>query len=97
MRPVFYSDVSTAARALLAMPENERAEGCRTLIEHAAIADRYAKHLGRIHPLWGNGTLAAAARTGPLEPERSLDDPAFSCCFELVLRTLRMRRTMRGM
>ncbi|MEM9968324.1 MAG: hypothetical protein AAF755_09510 [Pseudomonadota bacterium] len=96
MRPVLYSDVSAAARVLTALPEPARRKTCVQMIEQADIADRYVRRMARLHPMWGNGTLAAVARLHSLGPEHSFDDPAFSQCFALVLHSLRARRAEKG-
>ena len=35
----------------------------RAMLEKAHAADRFRKNCGRAHPLWGNGSLMAAALT----------------------------------
>lgn len=92
MRPVLYCDVSAAARVLMRVPQAHREERCAGMIERAQVADRFVKRLGRIHPVWGNGTLLAVARRHPIGPEPSFDDAAFCDCFEMVLKQLRLRR-----
>lgn len=93
MRPLLASDVSAAARALLAVPEVERPAFCARLLEEADAADRYTRHQGRIHPVWGNGTLRAAAFAHGLAPEPGFDDPAYCSCFSIVLNALARRRS----
>lgn len=93
MRPVLYLDVAAAARALLALPAGERDSVCGFMLRDADWADRYTRRLQRMHPVWGNGTLLAAARQWPLAAEPTFDDPAYRSCFALVLRHLDRRST----
>ncbi|MEX0320097.1 MAG: hypothetical protein AB3N21_19235 [Ruegeria sp.] len=86
MRPVLHGDVSSAARALLYAPPAQRDRLCRRLVVEAEIADRHVAATGRLHPLYGNGSLMAAARKRMLADEPGFDDPNYCACFEMVLR-----------
>lgn len=88
MRPILHGDVSNAARALLHVPRPLRQDLCARMIREAEAADVYARTSGRLHPLWGNGSLMAAARKRMLADEPSFDDAEYCACFELVLRGL---------
>lgn len=88
MRPVLHGDVSNAARALLQVPRGVRQNLCIRLIREAETADIYARRTGRLHPLWGNGSLMSAARKRVLADEPGFDDPDYCACFEMVLRQL---------
>jgi hypothetical protein len=88
MRPVMHGDVGNAARALLAVAADQRADLCQRLIGEAEAADRHMRRTGRLHPLWGNGSLMSAARRRVLADETGFDDPAYCQCFETVLRAL---------
>lgn len=88
MRRVLYGDVSNAARVLLRVPEAARARLCARLLAEAEYADRHMRRTGRAHPLWGNGSLMAAARKRMLAPEPGFDDPDYCACFEMVLQAL---------
>lgn len=88
MRPLLHGDVSAAARVLLTLPPHSRDGYCRRLIAEAEAADRHVLKTGRLHPLFGNGSLMAAARTRPLADEPGFDDPDYCMCFETVLRHL---------
>jgi len=61
MRSVGLGDVAAAARALMAVPEAERAALMRRLLDEAERADRFRRRCGRVHPWLGNGTLMARA------------------------------------
>ena len=88
MRPVLHGDVSNAARALLKVPEGQRRDLCARLIREAEAADAHVRRHGRLHPLWGNGSLMSAARKRVLADEPGFDDIAYCRCFEMVLRAL---------
>ena len=96
MRPLLHGDVSDAARALLAAPPAARERLCRRMIVEAEAADAYRRRTGRVHPLWGNGSLMAAARRRALADEPGFDDADYCSCFEMVLRALILHRGGRG-
>lgn len=88
MRPVLHGDVSSAARALLRVPEAQRRGLCQRMIKEAETADDHVRRFGKLHPLFGNGSLMSAARKRLLAAEPGFDDLAYCACFELVLRCL---------
>ncbi|WP_170414271.1 DUF7742 family protein [Ruegeria atlantica] len=88
MRPVLHGDVSTAARVLLNAPPADRERLCVKMINEADLADSYVGQTGRLHPLFGNGSLMTAARARPLADEPGFDDVQYCKCFEMVLRCL---------
>ncbi|QFT59662.1 hypothetical protein FIU94_12580 [Sulfitobacter sp. THAF37] len=88
MRAVLLSDLLAAARALRAAPCDRRAVLCARLLREADWADRYVGRLGRLHPLWGNGTLKAAAEARGRGQAAGLDDPEFRLCLQMVLAAL---------
>ncbi|MHA6262170.1 DUF7742 family protein [Arenibacterium sp. CAU 1754] len=92
MRPVLHGDVSSAARALLNVPPADRAALCHRLLREAEEADRYVARVGRLHPIWGNGSLMSAARKRVLANEPTFDDAEYCGCFEMVLQALVLRR-----
>lgn len=95
MRPILHGDVGNAARALLAVAPDQRQSLCRRLIAEAEAADAHMRRTGRLHPLWGNGSLMAAARRRMLAGEPGFDDPDYCQCFETVLRALVAHRVSR--
>ncbi|RBW60294.1 hypothetical protein [Ruegeria sp. A3M17] len=95
MRPVLHGDVSSAARALLNAAPADRERLCTRMINEAELADIYVGQTGRLHPLFGNGSLMAAARTRSLVDEPSFDDFQYCQCFEMVLRCLVQFRVTR--
>jgi hypothetical protein len=88
MRPVLHSDVVTAARHLLTVPDFLREMVIRKLIFRADAADAFRRRSGICHRLWGDGTLEAVASQYRLAPEPFLNDQAYCTCMELVFAAL---------
>lgn len=88
MRPLGYLDMTVAARVLLALPPSTRAAALLQMLDQAHAADRYRRRLGRAHPDWGNGTLAAVARTRHPEPEPHFSDSGYLECLGQVIAVL---------
>lgn len=86
MRELRQSDVCCAARALIAVPASARAALCERLFRHAHAADKFTRRLGKPHPKWGNGSLQAAARAYPLQPEPTFGDRDFARAFVMILK-----------
>jgi len=59
MRRCLPGDLFEAAALLAA--STEPAILMHRMVDQADAAHRYAKHFGRAHPLWGNGSLMARA------------------------------------
>lgn len=93
MRQLCHGDLSGAARAL--MREPDRAGAMQRLLQQAHAADQFRKRTGRCHPDWGNGTLAASARTVPLPPEPYLSDTAYLACLAEVIAGIDVWRRAR--
>ena len=91
MRAIHLSDLDIATRVLLAITEADRATCARKMAEAAHVADCFRKRMRRRHPIWGDGTLAAAAfATGtPVPPARC--DPAYRQTLCLLLRAIEGR------
>jgi len=96
MRSVYFSDLSAAARALLAVPPDRRESLCMQMLREADWADKYTKRLGKPHLRWGNGTLLAAARTRQLQSERSFSDVDYAACIKAVLWCLERHRAAKA-
>lgn len=78
MRTITHGDVAAAARALAPLSPATRRGAAWALLERAHAADLFRKRFGRAHPLWGNGSLMAAALArGCAEREPLLADPAY--------------------
>lgn len=88
MRPVLHGDVSAAARALLAVAQPDRGALCVRMIHEAELADRHLERTGKLHPVYGNGSLMAVARNRALADEPGFDDLQYCQCFEMVLHQL---------
>lgn len=86
MRPFALPDLNMAARVLLTMPEGERPKAMRRLIRQAEAADWYRKRLGRAHPLWGNGSIEAVARSQKMVPPQQFSNTDYLACMALALR-----------
>lgn len=96
MRPVLHSDVVAAARVLLLLPQQDRQAVMRQMLEQASNADLHHKRLKRGHPVWGNGSLMAAAMIRDLAPEPFLDDAEYCRCFMVVFEELIRWRSERA-
>ena len=92
MRPLAPSDLSTAARMLLVLPDADRVAVMGRVISEAEAADRYRKRIGQAHPFWGNGSLEAAARARPLAPPRKFSDSDYLACIALALDVVLVHR-----
>lgn len=93
MRPVLHSDVIAAARALVPLPPRARDAAARRLVAQADAADRYRKHMGHAHRVWGNGTLMAAAGPGVSRP---LADPDMLDATRAIIDALTDRAARRS-
>lgn len=88
LRPPVLGDVICAARALLAVPPEARAERLICLMDEAAKAARHVEAIGRGHPRLGDGSLMAAALSGAVVKEPSLSDRDYCRCLAMVLEAL---------
>lgn len=95
MLPVLHGDLCWSARALLAVPPDARAGLARQLIAQAERADRHTRRTGRLHPVWGDGSLMCVAGRLPRAAEPFVDDLAYCACLITMLRALE-RHKMRG-
>lgn len=89
LRPILPQDVTSVARALLAVPAPLRPCHCAKVFDQAGQARAHVLRSGYLHPLWGDGSLDAAARCHPMRGEPFWDDPAYLDCLILVLNQLR--------
>ncbi|OIQ44696.1 MAG: hypothetical protein BM558_06750 [Roseobacter sp. MedPE-SW] len=95
LQPVLPQDVSSIARALFAEPEQERSILCQKLFDRADLAAVHVAQTRALHPLWGDGSLDAAARhsMGPLCSEPLWDDLNYIRCLRIALAMLDWRLT----
>jgi len=91
MRPVGHGDVSAAACALLHVAADARARLLGRMLAEAETADAYRQETGRLHPLWGNGSLMGAALGHARAREPFLDDPQYASCMAMVFDALVQR------
>ena len=92
MRAIHHSDVTAAARVLLGMPVEMRESACARMLREAHWADHFTKRTGRVHQLWGNGSLRAAAYGRRLVPEPAALSAEYCNCLMLVLDHVIARR-----
>lgn len=85
-------DLYHAARAVQAVPREYREAACLDLLWRAHVADKYLKRLRKVHPLWGDGSLRAAALAGFESVESRTISPDMLDCFAIVLRALAAKR-----
>ena len=74
MRPVLVIDLTTAARALLAAPSQQRMQFSAKMLKVPDFRDRYRRRFKQSHARFGNGTLAATAQKYALAVEPTVDD-----------------------
>lgn len=98
MRTVDQGDISAAARAVMDLPAADRKARLERMFAVAHAADIYRKRTGKVHRLWGNGTLYAAALAGcfNLPPRSDLADHGYVVALEDVLDALILWRSGRG-
>ena len=87
MLPPVYEDVACAASALLAVAEGRRDALLDRLLREARMARVHRLRRGRIHRLWGDGSLMAEALRREID-RRPLTDPEFRAEVVRVLRAL---------
>ncbi|MGR3464713.1 DUF7742 family protein [Limimaricola sp.] len=68
MRPVLPGCLDRGVAALLSVPPGARAALAARIVGEARAADAWRKRMGRAHPLWGDGSLMAAALRHPAAP-----------------------------
>ncbi|MCO6381892.1 hypothetical protein [Oceanicola sp. 502str15] len=95
MRPLHHSDICEVARVLLPLLPEERAQAVERFIAFADAADRHRQTTGRLHRLWGDGTLGAAVARQPRALARSFEDFDYAQCWALVLEAVIRFRTGR--
>lgn len=84
IRALDLADIVCCARALRCVPLKARAEMLQRLIGKAEEAHAYRTKFGKLHAFFGNGSLAAVARTGQLAPS-DFSDLDFRLCLKIVL------------
>lgn len=74
---LMHGDAVAAARVLLRHPRERRPWVLHRMLAEAALADAWRRRTGRMHPLWGDGSLMAAALRRPAACEPPLSDPSW--------------------
>ena len=92
MRPVLHGDLTALARTLLPVPVVSLSQLYHYILSQAHSADCYRKRFNRPHPIWGNGSLIAAARSTDQQAEPDLANLEYCDCLELVFAGLRHGR-----
>ncbi len=78
MRQVSHADLSACARLLWCNPVQDWPEIIETILTCAEAADRFRKHFGRLHGVWGDGTVAGYIGANfILPPEPCLSAPGY--------------------
>ncbi len=88
MRAVLHQDLIALAGCLLRIPPPERPSFANLQIKLADAADRYRARTGRVHPIFGNGTLASSCVRVPNAAERRLDDTDYADCMIKALEAI---------
>jgi len=91
-----HGDLVAAARVLFGLPAARRNAAIGQLLRQAGWADRHRRKTGKLHPIWGDGSLMSAALNRRPGPEPSLDDPVYCACMALVLDALVDWRSVNG-
>ncbi len=92
MRPFVHEDLVAAARRLLSVAPPLRRRRLLLMLAQAEAAHRHLRRSGRVHRLWGNGSLADVAQMARLPPEPELGDSDYLRCLLLVLEEALARR-----
>ncbi len=87
MRSVGVSDLDLAARAVMAVPPNERVHFIEVLLEDTHVSDLWRKRYGNSHPSGGTGSLFAQASLHPTSTSNRADQ-TYCEALSLVLKAL---------
>jgi hypothetical protein len=85
MRPLTLPDLMAAARLLCARPRPCWGALMALLLAETRTAEAWRQRMGRAHPRFGNGTLAACALARCPPPAPDLADPLFLHALATVL------------
>ncbi|MBM9595199.1 DUF7742 family protein [Roseitranquillus sediminis] len=77
MRRIMHGDAVAAARALLAVPRDRRAWVMHRMLAETREAEQCRRETGHAHPVWGDGSLMAAALRRAVSAEPPLEDPSY--------------------
>jgi hypothetical protein len=96
MRRCLAGDLIAAASAIAAADPATREALAQSLILQADAAHRYAKRLGRAHPLWGNGSLMSRALLLPPAAPVDRQSSAYLRALSLIAQLLAQRKSPRA-
>lgn len=88
MRPVLSVDLICAGRAVMKARSEDRESVATALIAAADLADNHRRRFGVVHPEFGSGTLADAARLSGMAPEPTVCRREFAEALACVLQTI---------
>ena len=91
MRPILIDDALSASAALMVVPAGHRPWVLCRMLAEADAADRLYRATGRPHPLWGEGSLMAAARRRRRAARLDLEQPETCDVLALVWSLLAAR------
>lgn len=84
MRRTLHGDVISAARVLVGVPPERRRWVLERLFREAEHASRFVQQNARMHPIYGDGSLLAAALRRCPASEPWLDNADYCSCLVLV-------------
>jgi len=70
------------------VPAAQHAALCDQLIRSAHVADKYAKRLKKLHPVWGDGSLRAAALARGAAGQEACCGPQYQAALVSVVHAL---------
>nr|WP_292065478.1 hypothetical protein [Marivita sp. XM-24bin2] len=91
MRPLLYNDVLAAVAAVSAAPASVQVERAAEILREADLADAYRRRYGAAHPVFGDGSLLAAALRRGQSGSTSFQTPDSLCAWITVLQALLAR------
>lgn len=93
MRAIHLTDLNLAVRTLLAVPMRDQVALMKRLLVMARTADKFRKRIGRVHLVFGNGSLGAACQRFPKVPMPDRCDHTYLDCLQIVVTELRNHAT----
>jgi hypothetical protein len=89
MQQPVWSDVVMLARSICELADNKRLAAVKLAILTAKKAQEHRKLTGRVHPVFGSGTIQSAIGDDFTGREPKLTDPAYNRSLRLVLKLVR--------
>ncbi|MEP5624745.1 MAG: hypothetical protein ABJP82_19400 [Hyphomicrobiales bacterium] len=91
MRRILVDDFLAALDFLVSRPAADCQRNARELVENANVAYEFWSDYGRVHALWGNGSLMSAAQAMSHSGSRrywSFDQPDVQDSIKILMNTL---------